>query len=104
MLGQSGSWVADEEPALPVLSGKTAPLTENGYIALIQLQSNLDMSEFAERVATVLGCSITDPAGIEKLIPNFSEGKFQTLEALKMEILLASQAPGYWASGCRGPA
>jgi len=101
MLGKVDAWVADPNqiPEGPHKGGGDAPVSEDGYEFTANLHSNPEMVSFIDRVVDSMGLHVTNHGGVEGLAPFYSGDKqVGDLQALKSEIVKASDTPGSWVT------
>jgi len=121
MLGKPDAWVADPQQLQPlavteiaspkmaltevVSVGKSAPLSEEGYMAAANLRSNTEMVSFIHRVVDDMGLKVSNKGGVEGLAPFYSGDKqVGSLASLESEIFKASETPGSWVAREVSPA
>jgi len=99
LLGEPHAWVIDPGRPLPApLKGTDAPLTEEGYVAIANLDSNFEMIAFIDRAVAGMGLQVVNHGGVEGLAPFFSGDKrVQNFAALTSEIQRAAKTNGSWA-------
>merc|ERR1719183_2613597 len=74
----------------PVLSGKSALLTEKGYQQLAKLRKTAEMAKFVRRIVDQLALCITDDGGLSGFSAWYSgEKATQSFAHLRKEIIAA---------------
>lgn len=77
--------------------GKTAPLSNQGYNAVAALGSNLEMAEFARRVAEDQHLEVKSERGLKGLVPYYSGDRTRhDFDTLAAELKHLSEKPDNW--------
>lgn len=89
-------WVSDKTPPSN-WTGFTAPLNEEGYIAIARKHNDSHMEKFIERTIVDLNYEITDVSGLLGLSPFHSCAKgTKHFVDLQKELMTLGSRPGQW--------
>mmetsp|Transcript_85077 Transcript_85077/g.155048 ORF Transcript_85077/g.155048 Transcript_85077/m.155048 type:complete len:983 (-) Transcript_85077:121-3069(-) len=79
-------------------NGSIAPLSENGYRCVVQMQDENQMVEYTRRVANEMGLDLNTDGGVQGVVP-FYNGKMavQSLDKLREELRRQATSPDGWA-------
>merc|ERR1719329_1788535 len=81
------------------LTGKNAPITEEGYRMVAELQSPVELFQFASRIIENEGFYLVTKGGLDGLLGWYGcEKGLQSLERMRDEIRGAASSPNGWVS------
>jgi len=81
---------------LTATSGKSAPLDQEGYAAVVALWDNVEMETFVLRAVSQLGCNVTERGALKGFVPFYSKEKAQSFGKLKAELEKISNMSTSW--------
>lgn len=91
------AWVQEANKHPKNWTGFTAPLNEEGYVAVARKHNDSEMEKFIEREIVDLNYEITDVSGLLGLSPFHSCAKgSRSFDSLQKELLVLAATPGKW--------